>query len=144
MPKYAALSAAVVLIIAAVAWPASAQKSKQQAAEEAPVIARRSLFSGSESRVAEVGWLRPDCTTSTPDIRVVKAPAHGELRFEEGKAVVSGEQTALQKQCHGKPVDALRIYYKAGTDYTGADSFTVDVDTKLGFVKRYLFTMDVR
>jgi hypothetical protein len=144
MKKYAALSAVIMFVPVTIVWPASAQKSRHQAAEEAPVIAKRSLFSGSESRVAELGWLRPDCTTSTPDIRVVKEPSHGELRFEEGKAVVSGDQSALQKQCHGKPVDALRIYYKAGADYAGADAFTVDVDTKLGFVRRYVFTMDVR
>ena len=144
MKKYAALSAAIIFIPVTIAWPAFAQKSRHQATEEAPVTAKRSLFSGSESRVAELGWLTPNCTTSTPDIRVVKAPDHGEVRFEEGKAVVAADQTALQKQCHGKPVDALRIYYKAGADYTGTDVFTVDVDTKLGFVKRYVFTMDVR
>ena len=44
----------------------------------------------------------------------------------------------------GKPVDALRVYYKANTDYTGVDAFTIDVDAKLGFVKRYAFTMDIR
>jgi len=97
-----------------------------------------------ESRVAELGWLSPDCTTSTPDIRVVKTPSHGELRFEQAKAVVSADQTALQKQCRGKPVDALRVYSKANTDYTGVDAFTIDVDAKLGFVKRYAFTMDIR
>jgi len=144
MKKYAALFAAIIFISVAIAWPASAQKAKHQVAEQAPVIAKRSLFSGTESRVAELGWLRPDCTTSTPDIRVVKEPSHGELRFEEGKAMVSGDQSALQKQCNGKPVDALRIYYKAGADYAGTDAFTVDVDTKLGFVRRYVFTMDVR
>jgi hypothetical protein len=141
MQKTVALTIALTL---AAAWPAAAQKSRQQATEEAPVNAKRSLFSGSESRVAELGWLSPDCTTSTPDIRVVKAPSHGELRFEEAKVVVSADQTALQKQCRGKPVDALRVYYKANTDYTGGDAFTIDVDTKLGFVKRYVFTMNIR
>jgi hypothetical protein len=75
---------------------------------------------------------------------VAKVPSHGELRFEEGKAMVSGEQTAPQKQCHGKPVDALRVYYKANADYTGDDAFSIDVDTKLGFIKRYVFNMDIR
>jgi len=128
-----------IALALAAAWPAAAQKSRQQATEEAPVTAKRSLFNGSE-----LGWISPDCTTSTPDIRVVKAPSHGELRFEEGKAPVSADQTALQKQCHGKPVDTLRVYYKAETDYTGGDAFTIDVDTKLGFVKRYVFTMNIR
>lgn len=143
MRKTPALLLTIALSFAAV-WPAAAQKSRHQAAEEAPVIAKRSLFSGSELRVAELGWLSTDCTASTPDIRVVKTPSHGELRFEEAKAVVSADQTALQKQCHGKPIDALRVYYKANTDYAGGDSFTIDVDTKLGFVKRYAFTVDIR
>src|SRR5262245_20484655 len=138
MKKYAALSAAIIFIPVTIALQASAQRSRHQTAEEAPVIAKRSLFGDTESRVAELGWISPDCTTSTPDIRVVKAPSHGELRFEEGKAPVSADQTALQKQCHGKPVDTLRVYYKAETDYTGGDAFTIDVDTKLGFVKRYV------
>jgi|GEM_PF-3219630 len=143
MRNAAAICLTIAMAVAA-AWPASAQKSRSQATEEAPVIAKRSLFSGSESRVAELGWISPDCSTSTPDIRVVKTPTHGELRFEEAKAVVSADQTALQKQCHGKPLDALRVYYKANADYTGGDAFTIDVDTKLGFVKRYTFTVDIR
>jgi hypothetical protein len=80
MQKTAALCLTIALALAA-AWPAAAQKSRQQATEEAPVTAKRSLFSGTESRVAELGWISPDCTTSTPDIRVVKAPSHGELRL---------------------------------------------------------------
>ena len=143
MQKTAALCFTIALVVAA-AWPAAAQKSRLQATEEAPVNAKRSLFSGSESRVAELGWLSPDCTTSTPDIRLVKAPAHGELRFEEAKVTASADKTALQKLCHGKPVESLRVYYKANSDYTGGDTFTIDVDTKLGFVKRYAFTMTIR
>ena len=143
--KTAALGLAIVFALAANAVPAAAQRSHRPVAtQDAPVTAKRSLFSGTETRVAELGWLRLDCTTSSPDIRVVKAPAHGDVRFEEGKALVAADQTALQKQCHGKPVDALRIYYTASANYTGGDAFTVDVDTKLGFVKRYIFTMDVR
>ena len=141
MQKTVALMIALTL---AAASPTSAQKSRLQATEEAPVNAKRSLFSGSESRVAELGWLSPDCTASTPDVRLVKAPSHGELRFEEAKVTVSADKTALQKQCHGKSVDALRVYYKANSDYSGGDAFTIDVDTKLGFVKRYAFTMTIR
>jgi hypothetical protein len=143
MRNTAARCLTIALVFAAM-WPAAAQKSRHQATEDAPVTAKRSLFSGSESRVAELGWLSPDCITSTPEIRVVKTPSHGELRFEEAKTVVSADQTALQKQCHGKSIDALRVYYKASADYTGEDAFTIDVDTKLGFVKRYAFTMDIR
>ena len=142
MRKIVALS--LIAVALAGAWPAAAQRSRHQAAEQAPVVAKRSLFGGSELRVAELGWLSPDCTTSTPDIRVVKTPSHGEVRFEQAKAVISADQTALQKQCHGKSVDALRVYYKANSDYTGDDAFTLDVDTKLGFVKRYVFTLDIR
>lgn len=141
MQKTVALMIALTL---AAASPTSAQKSRLQATEEAPVNAKRSLFSGSKSRVAELGWLSPDCTASTPDVRLVKAPSHGELRFEEAKVTVSADKTALQKQCHGKSVDALRVYYKANSDYSGGDAFTIDVDTKLGFVKRYAFTMTIR
>jgi hypothetical protein len=138
-----ALCMTIAIGLAAIC-PAAAQKSRHQVAEQAPTAVKRSLFSGSESRVAELGWLSADCSTSTPDIRVVRNPSHGEVRFEEAKSVVSADKSALQKQCHGKPIEALRVYYKANSDFTGSDSFSLDVDTKLGFVKRYTFTMDVR
>ena len=75
---------------------------------------------------------------------MVKSPDHGGARFEEAVTAVSGDLTPLQRQCHGKPIYAVRVIYKANEDFSGADAFSIDVDTKIGFVKRYTFTVDVR
>jgi hypothetical protein len=52
--KTAALCLTAAAVLAG-AWPATAQHSRRQATEEAPVTAKRSLFSGNESRIAELG-----------------------------------------------------------------------------------------
>lgn len=126
------------------AAPSSLAKDSKPATEAAPIQLKRSLFSGSESMLAEFAWLRPDCTAPMPDVRVAKQPAHGVIRFEEGRATVNGTVTPLQRQCAGKPIEAMRLFYKANDDYAGSDTFTLDVDTKLGLVNRYTFTIDVR
>jgi len=134
---------AAALAALAATLPAAAKDAKQTT-EAAPEEVRRSLFSGSESRLAELGWISLDCTPSTPEVRMLKPPGHGNTRFEEAVTAVSGDLTPLQRQCHGKPIYAVRVFYKANEDFSGADVFSIDVDTKIGFVKRYTFTVDVR
>lgn len=149
MKPVATILLAAALAALAAGFPAAAKDAKdakvtKQTTEAAPVEVRRSLFSGSESRLAELGWISPDCTPSTPEVRMVKPPEHGSARFEEAVTAVAGEMTPLQRQCRGKPIYAVRVFYKANEDFSGTDGFSIDVDTKIGFVKRYTFRVDVR
>lgn len=119
------------------------KKHKPVDADLPPVELRRSLFSGSESSLINFGWLRAGCVIPLPEVRIVTAPAKGAIRFEQISTVVSTTNTTLQKLCNGKKVDALRLLYKAPDGFAGTDRFVLDVDTKTGFVRRFVFTMDV-
>jgi len=143
MTKVVSIVLAAALALLGVTASTSAKERKAVIGPRA-VEVERSLFSGSESRLIEFGALRPDCTIPIADIRIVKPAAHGEVRFEEAKTVVTAQKYPLQKRCFGKPVDAVRTFYKANKDYVGKDRFVVDIDTKIGAVWRYTFIVDVR
>lgn len=123
-----------------------AAQARDRKAEVAPqtIELERSLFSGSESQLYLFGTVRPDCTIPIADVRIVKAAAHGVVRFEEAKTVFTNEKSPLKKLCYGKPVDAVRALYKANDDFVGKDQFIIDVDPKSGKIWRYKFVVDVR
>jgi len=104
----------------------------------------RSLFPGNESRLVQFGWLDYDCRSPQPDVRVIKQPAKGSVRFEETAATVIASKSAVQKKCFGKPVSATAMYYRAGEKSDGRDKIIVDADTKLGYVMRYIVSIDVK
>lgn len=141
MKKVLLGAVAATLVLLSTAAPA-----KDRKADIAPrtVEIERSLFSGSESQLYLFGMVRPDCTIPISDIRIVKAAAHGEVRFEEAKTVFTNEKNPLKKLCYGKTVDAVRALYKANDNFVGKDQFTIDVDPKSGKIWRYRFVVDVR
>jgi hypothetical protein len=104
---------------------------------------RRSLFSGNEARFAQFSWLRPDCSTITPAIRIISPPNNGSVRLEDARSIASASTSAVQKKCYGKPVDAIALYYRSDEKFNGRDSFVLDVDTRLGQVDRYTFLVNV-
>lgn len=105
---------------------------------------KRSLFSGSESHFQNFYGLYSDCTTTQTEVRIVKPPSKGEVRFEEVRMVVAYKRDAVARICHGKAIDAIRMYYKAKDDAAGRDTFLVDVDNKLGAIHRFSYTVDIR
>jgi hypothetical protein len=104
--------------------------------------AHHSLFSGNESRLSQLAWVREDCTSKL-DIRIVTPPAHGSMRFEEAKTISLVRRTAVQKKCYGKPVDAVSLYYKANDAFAGRDKIVLDIDTNTGGVICYTVLVDV-
>jgi hypothetical protein len=142
MKKVLFVAGAATLAVCALA-PASAKDRKADVAPRTVEI-ERSMFSGGESQLYLFGMARPDCTIPIADIRIVKAAAHGDVRFEETKTVFTNEKNPLQKLCYGKTVDAVRALYKANDNFVGKDQFTVDVDPKSGKIWRYRFVVDVR
>jgi hypothetical protein len=118
------------------------QKRKHVDADQSPIELRRSLFSGSESTLFDFGWLRGGYIIPLPEVRVITAPEKGAIRFEQISTAVATNSTELQKLCHGKQVEALRLLYKAPDDFTGTDKFVLNVDTKVGYVRRYVFTVN--
>jgi hypothetical protein len=139
MRKFVLILLASLTIILGAASPLFSKERKPVAIELAATEVERSLFSGNESSLGGFGWLRFD------------SPAHGEIRFEEVTTTISvtgdslnATSAALKKKCDGKPANALRLMYKAPEDFTGKDVFVLDMDTKLGYVKRYAFTVNIR
>lgn len=143
MKRVLLILAAAALALAGASDRTSAKERKQRV-EAAVTEVKRSLFSGSESHIYDFGSLRADCTIPVADIRIVKAAEHGDVRFEEVKTVATANKSPLQKRCYGKPVDAVRMYYKANADFVGKDRIVVDMDSKLGSIWRVTFTVDVR
>lgn len=124
-----------------VAVPAAAAGKKQAGR---PTVIERSLFSDSETRLGQFGWLSNDCTEPLPDVHVVKKPAKGELRFEKSATTVTASHSAVQKKCFGKPVEVMAVYYRAEQGSIGADKIVLDVDSKLGKVFRFAIQVDIR
>ena len=104
----------------------------------------RSLFPGNESRLAQFGWLDTDCRSPRPDVRVIRQSAKGSVRFEEAATTVIASKSAVQRKCHGKPISVTAMYYRAGEKSEGRDKVIVDADTKLGYVMRYIISIDVK
>lgn len=104
----------------------------------------RSLFSGSEAHLAEHGWLNRDCTIlPSPDVRIITSPKKGSLRLEHIRAHVPNGKSAAHKNCYGKPVNAIQVYYRADEKASGRDNLVIDVDTKLGWIFRYTYLVDI-
>jgi hypothetical protein len=143
MTKIVSIVLAAALALLGVTASTSAKSRKAEVGPE-PVEIKRSLFSGSESHLHNFGGLYADCTAPTTDVRIVKPPSKGEIRFEEARMVLAYKTDAVRLLCHGKMVDGVRMYYKANDNSVGQDTFLLDVDTKLGLVKRYKFIVDIR
>lgn len=133
----------LALAVVAASTPAGAIGKKTASVDE-PREYKRSLFSGSESRIVQFGWLGSDCKVPAPDIHVVTQPNKGTLRFEETAGTVTASTTALEKKCFGKPVSHTTLYYRANEKSVGRDRVVLDADTKLGHVVRYIILVDIK
>jgi hypothetical protein len=135
-----------IVLAAALALPGAAASAKNRKTNigHEPVQVKRALFSGSESHIHNFLGLYADCTSTTADVRIVKPPTKGEIRFEESRQTFFPGDAPFRRACAGKPIDTVRMYYKANDKAEGKDTFLLDVDTKLGAVKRYAFTVDIR
>lgn len=138
------LLVAIATALATLSVTSASAKDRKAAVAPGPVEVKRSLLSGGESHFQNFYGLYSNCTTTQTDVRIVKPPSKGEIRFEEVKMVLAYKTDPVRRICHGKAIDAIRMYYKAKDDAAGRDTFLIDVDTKLGAVQRYAYTVDIR
>jgi hypothetical protein len=129
----------------------SAQETKKASAK--PKIEKRlpeveyrlDVFSGNEMRFAAMTNMRADCSSGpVPDTRIVANPTNGEIRSEQIRYIVSRSSSDSRAHCNGKEVDAIGLYYKSREGFVGEDKITVDVDYKIGTVRRYHYVIQVR
>jgi hypothetical protein len=105
----------------------------------------REAFSGSEFRIAAMGHVRTDCSGGAlPEVRVVTPPGGGDVRQEPVKFPVSHEKSHPRARCNGKIVDAVAVFYKSKSDFAGADKVVLDVDFKVGVIKRFTYAINIR
>ncbi len=101
--------------IAAFALPAHAQPGFVQVA------------SGKSKRVdAYLGW-KNDCSQMPINIDVVRKPRHGTLSHRFVTETIRKASIGGVRNCYGKKVRALAIYYKSDRGYRGSDSLSVRI-----------------
>jgi hypothetical protein len=105
----------------------------------------REAFSGSEFRIAALGHVRTDCSGGAlPEVRVVTPPGSGDIRQEPVKVPVSHQKSHPRAHCNGKIVDTVAVFYKSKSDFAGADKVVLDVDFKVGVIKRFVYAINIR
>jgi hypothetical protein len=133
--------------------PAGSQKSagaKRRAAQPKPKslleeVYEKEAFSGSESRIAAMNFVNADCSGGPlPEVRVVTPPSGGDVRMEPIKHTLNRDKKNHRAHCNGKIVDAVAVFYKPKSDFTGADQVVLDVDYKAGAIKRFMFAINIR
>jgi hypothetical protein len=124
------------------AQPKSAQPKSKSLLEE---VYEKEAFSGSESRIAAMNFVNADCSGGPlPEVRVVTPPSGGDVRMEPIKHTLSRDKKNHRAHCNGKIVDAVAVFYKPKSDFTGADQVVLDVDYKAGAIKRFMFAINIR
>src|SRR5262245_36197514 len=117
-----AATAGAVLAIGATCQAAPKGKTQVAALDTPNLEVRRSGFSGNEIKLTYFYTVNPDCSSGPlVDVRVVKPPAHGEMRFEEVRSKVELKKDHLRAHCNGKLVDAVGARYTSHDDFTGTD-----------------------
>ena len=94
---------------------------------------------GRDIRIGIFANIRPDCTAGPlPAIRLLAAPAHGAVTVKRGTL----KATNL-KQCLGIEVPAFVAFYRAATDFNGADEFELEIGFAGGRKRIEHFRVDV-
>jgi hypothetical protein len=129
------------------AWSQSAKKSKAVIAplQSAGKEVRRAVFSGNEVRLGMLWAVEENCQGApVPDVRILKQPPNGELTFREMDSVIELRKDNVRARCNGKPITGVGVFYKSRSDYTGMERMEIEVDYKIGLLRRYTFVINVR
>lgn len=112
--------------------------SVQLACAQAPVVERAlKTPPGQGVRVGIYTSIRSDCTSGPlPAIRLVHAPLHGSVTVR--RAMLKATNI---KQCLAIDAPALVAFYRAGTDFAGADDFDLEITFAGGRVEIQRFHM---
>ena len=132
-------------IVVGTVHEALSQQNKRAppSATQAPNKAR--VFSGNEARIGRIYNVLADCSSGPrPDVRIVKPPENGTFHAEAAQWPVDERAGSPRANCNGKIVDATVLTYKSNDDFVGEDKVTIDVDYKLGAIRRFTWIIDVR
>src|SRR5262245_37038904 len=105
----------------------------------------REVLTDNEARIAAMNWVNTDCSSGElPTLRFVSSPRNGVTRTEEVTIPIDRPSNDTRASCNGKPVQALAVFYKPNTGYTGPDTVVIDVDFHKGNVTRLNYRITVR
>ena len=139
------LTGVIAMVAANSAWPQSVKKPKNITLQSAEKEFRKSVFSGNEANLGALWLVEANCQSGpVPDVRIRKAPSHGELEFREMDSVVELRKDSARAHCNGKPVTGVSMFYKSNADFTGTERMEIEVDYKIGLTRRYVLLVDVR
>ena len=149
MINRSALCAAVVAAsMLAVAGNVSAEAKKAMSQKASLSFSdtefRFSSFSGSKIKIGSLWWFDADCKSVQPDVRIVKAPKSGELTFEELRQTAQYAKNHMRTHCNGSRFNGTSVYYESKEDFSGTDRFEIEVDYKVGTVRKYTVYVNVR
>lgn len=94
---------------------------------------------GRDVRVGVFTSIRPDCTSGPlPAIRLANAPTHGTVSVK--RAMLKATNF---KQCLATEVPAFVAFYRAASDFRGADEFDLEISFAAGRKQIQHFRVDV-
>jgi hypothetical protein len=106
---------------------------------------RRSVFSGNEVQLGIFWAVQANCDAAPlADVRVVEQPSNGDLSFREVRSVVELKKESRRAHCNGTPITGVGVFYKSREDFTGHEKMQIDVDYKVGLIRRYSLIVSVR
>jgi len=112
-----------VAMLCAIASATRAQDGTERQLKVAP---------GHDVRVAIFTNVRPDCTSGPlPAIRLATAPAHGTVTVKRATL-----RATNIKQCLAIEAPALVAFYHAPADFSGADTFELEIGAADGRKRR--------
>ena len=108
-------------------------------AQQNPVVHDVKVMPGRDTRVGVYTSIRSDCTSGPlPAIRLAAPPSHGAVTVK--RAMLKATNV---KQCLAIDVPAFVAFYRAAADFSGNDSFQLEISFSSGRKEIQLFRVTV-
>lgn len=128
----------IAVILAMTALPAMAQV--QQVTPNYKVVEH-----GRSIKVDSFGSFDPDCSpVGQTTINLMMAPQGGQVETAQGRDYPRFGSNNVRFQCDRRRLPEAILYYRAAPNFTGADTFTVEVVFGGGEARQYRYTVYVR
>jgi hypothetical protein len=114
-----------------------------QSAVARPIV--RGAESGKRQEISYGMSVNPDCTSIGVDImKVVKAPAHGQITVEQGQEYPNFLPENVRHHCNSEKLAATIAYYTSEPGFVGTDTLTLEKISPSGAYSRFDYVINVR
>ena len=106
----------------------------------------KSAVSGTLQQLDYFVSVNPDCTSAGyPTVRVVTAPGHGTLTFEQGTVYPNFAKDNQRYECNKQRLPAMLVSYQSSPGYAGPDTATVEaIFPTTGFLRTTTYILTVK